>query len=183
MPNNLLIVGAGEYSVVAYEIAKSMGCFDEIGFVDDYATQTSLNIPVLGTVDSIENLSEIYGKIILAIGNPMVKSALWNKIKNIKNIEIATLISPNAFVSPSATVGAGTIVEPFGLVGALCKIGKGCIISSGGVVNHHAECGDFVHIDCNATVESSAKVPSETKLCSGEVFSKNEPAFSLSKKL
>ncbi len=172
MPNNLLIVGAGEYSVVAYEIAKSMGCFDEIGFVDDYATQTPLNIPVIGTVSSAVELSDKYGNIVFALGNPTVKSKLWDDIAKIKNINLATLISPLAFISPSATVGDGTIVEPFGYVGSLCKIGKGCIISSGGIVNHDAECGDFVHIDCNATVGSCAKVPTGTKLCSGKVFLK-----------
>jgi len=32
---NLLIVGAGIYSVVAFEIATEMGCFDKIDFIDD----------------------------------------------------------------------------------------------------------------------------------------------------
>lgn len=40
MNNNLLIVGAGIYSVVAREIAEDMGCFDKIGHVDDSRSET-----------------------------------------------------------------------------------------------------------------------------------------------
>ncbi len=32
---HLLIIGAGQYGMVAKEIAESMGCFDRIDFVDD----------------------------------------------------------------------------------------------------------------------------------------------------
>ena len=35
MNRNLLIVGAGIYGVVAYEIAADMGRFEKIDFVDD----------------------------------------------------------------------------------------------------------------------------------------------------
>lgn len=35
MNNNLLIVGAGIYGVVAKEITESMGYFEKIAFVDD----------------------------------------------------------------------------------------------------------------------------------------------------
>ena len=32
---NLLIIGAGQYGMVAKEIAESMKCFEKIDFVDD----------------------------------------------------------------------------------------------------------------------------------------------------
>ena len=35
MNKNLLIVGAGTYAVVAFEIAADTRCFDRIDFVDD----------------------------------------------------------------------------------------------------------------------------------------------------
>ena len=37
---NLLIIGAGQYGVVAKEIAESMKCFEKIDFVDDVVLQT-----------------------------------------------------------------------------------------------------------------------------------------------
>ena len=35
MNRNLLIVGAGIYGIVVYEIAADMRCFEKIDFVDD----------------------------------------------------------------------------------------------------------------------------------------------------
>ncbi len=174
MSNNLLIVGAGEYSAIAYEIAKSMNWYDEIGFVDDNVSCTPFNIPVLGALSCIEELSDKFENIVFAIGNPIVKSKLFSEIEKNKRLRIATLISPLAFVSSSAKIEAGTIVEPFGVISSMCKVGKGCIVSAGGVVNHNSECGDFVHVDCNATIESRAKVPKGTKVCCGEVYSSRE---------
>lgn len=42
MGNNLLIVGAGIYALVAKEIAESMGGFDKIDFIDDYEEESKL---------------------------------------------------------------------------------------------------------------------------------------------
>ena len=33
--NNLLILGAGIYGAMVYEIAEAMGCFEKIDFLDD----------------------------------------------------------------------------------------------------------------------------------------------------
>lgn len=40
MNQNLLIIGAGIYGLVAKEIAESMGCFRRIDFVDDGAKKS-----------------------------------------------------------------------------------------------------------------------------------------------
>ena len=39
---NLLIIGAGQYGMVAKEIAESMKCFEKIDFVDDVCRKSSL---------------------------------------------------------------------------------------------------------------------------------------------
>lgn len=46
MNQNLLIIGAGIYGLVAKEIAESMGCFRQIDFVDDGAKKTPDGTPV-----------------------------------------------------------------------------------------------------------------------------------------
>lgn len=48
MNQNLLIIGAGIYGLVAKEIAESMGCFRQIDFVDDGAKKTPDGTPVIG---------------------------------------------------------------------------------------------------------------------------------------
>ncbi len=170
MNRNLLIVGAGTYAALASEIAADMGCFEKIDFVDDGRKTTPLGTEVVGTTREIDKLSAKYGNIIVAIGNPKVRLSLLNGIKEKTPYRVVSLISPRAYVSPSAQVMDGCIIEPMAVVHTDCVISEGCIISAGAVVNHASTCYDGVHVDCNATVEGYCLVPECTKICSGEVY-------------
>ena len=170
MNKNLLIVGAGVYGLVAKEIAESMGCFEKISFVDDNAKETPNGIPVCGGFADVNMLCAEYGNITVAIGNPDVRLKLLRQIEQHTTCQIATLISPHAYVSPDAQIAKGSIIEPMAVVHTGCVIANGCIISAGAVVNHCSVLGDVVHVDCNATVAGNTVVPAGTKVCSGEVF-------------
>ncbi len=172
MNKKLLIVGAGIYAVVASEIAADMGLFDKIDFVDDMKKETPTGSKVIGTTDDLTVLATNYDSIVVAIGNPKVRLAMLERIKAETSYQIVSLVSPRAYISPSAQVKQGCIVEPMAVVQSGCVIGEGCIISAGAVVNHASICFDGVHVDCNATVDGYCKVPSGLKICSGEVFRK-----------
>ena len=170
MNKNLLIVGAGTYGVVASEIAADMGCFEKIDFVDDERKTTPNGLEVVGTTQDIDELAIQYSNIIVAIGNPEVRLSLLNRIKEETPYRIVSLVSPKAYVSPSAQIMIGCIIEPMSVVHTGCVICPGCIISAGAVVNHATMCCDGVHVDCNATVEGYCLVPAGTKICSGEIY-------------
>lgn len=175
MNNNLLIVGAGIYAVVASEIAKDMGFFENIAFVDDGRAETSTGERVIGKTSDLKDLSATYGNIVVAIGNPEVRLSLLRKIEEETDFRIVSLVSPRAYVAPSAKVSGGCIIEPMAVVHSQCELHRGCIISAGAVVNHATTCEAGVHIDCNATVEGFCVVPEKTKLFTGEVFRKQTP--------
>ena len=170
MKNNLLIIGAGIYALVANEIANDMGSFDKIDFIDDNAKSTPNGIAVIGTTVDIVRLSKDYQNCIVAIGNPDVRLSLIEKIEKETSCNIISLISPRAYIAPSAKIEKGCVVEPMAVIHTMCRIGSGCLISAGAVVNHASTIGDGCHIDCNATVLENQKVPVKTKICSGEVF-------------
>lgn len=170
MGNNLLIVGAGIYALVAMEIAESIGCFDKIDFIDDNANQTPNGISVIGTTADIVELSKDYQNCIVAIGNPNVRLSLIEKIEKETSCKIISLISPRAYIAPSAQIEKGCVVEPMAVVHSMCRVGVGCLISAGAVVNHASVLGDGCHIDCKATVLGNKSVPAKTKVHIGEVF-------------
>lgn len=170
MNNNLLIVGAGTYGIVASEIAADMGCFDKIDFVDDGRKTTPNGIAVVGTTQDLDELASQYSNIIVAIGNPKVRLSLLNRMKAETPYHIVSLVSPKAYISPSARIMIGCIVEPMAVVHTGSVICSGCIISAGAVVNHATMCCDGVHVDCNATVDGYCLVPAETKISSGDVY-------------
>lgn len=175
MIQNLLIIGAGIYSLVAKEIAESMGCFLRIDFVDDGAKETPDGTPVIGTTKDLAALSKHYANVVVAIGNPEVRQKLIRFIEDETLLRLVTLVSPKAYVSPSAQIGKGCIIEPMAVVHTGCVLGKGCLICAGAVVNHAAMCGDCIQVDCNATVAGNTVVPGGIKVASGTVYEKKTP--------
>ena len=170
MKRNLLIIGAGIYGLVAKEIAESTGRFDKISFIDDLAKTAFNGDTVIAKFSEIRSLSGEYTSVAVAIGNPDVRLSMLESIKNNTDMEVVSLVSPRAYVSPSASVSDGCIIEPMAVVHAGCVISRGCIISAGAVVNHASVCGEGVHVDCNATVAGNVTVPSKTKVISGDLF-------------
>ena len=169
MGRNLLIVGAGVYGLVAQEIAESMGCFQLISFVDDCTKETPNGIAVVGTVADLPKLAKSYNEAVVAIGNSKVRERLLDQLKQL-DFQIATLISPRAYVSSTAHIEHGCVVEPMAVLhtGVLAECGS--IVSAGAVVNHCSRLGKCSHIDCNATVAGYMNVPAYTKVASGSVF-------------
>ena len=170
MNKKLLIVGAGVYAHVAAEIAADTGIFEKIAFVDDTVKASENGIPVVGTTRDINRLAEEYSHIVVAIGNSKVRLSLLDRIRRETTYQLPALISPRAYISPSAKVMNGCIVEPMAVIHFGCIIEEGCIISAGAVVNHKSTCRRGVHVDCNATVEGCVCVPAETEVYSGEVY-------------
>lgn len=175
MIQNLLIVGASIYGLVAKEIAESMGSFLRIDFVDDRAKETPDGTPVIGTTKDLLELSKRYSNVVVAIGNPEVRQKLIRFIEEETLLRLVTLVSPRAYVSPSAQIGKGCIIEPMAVVHTGCVLGKGCLICAGAVVNHVATCGDCIQVDCNASVAGSTVVPGGIKVASGTVYEKKIP--------
>ena len=172
MSRSLLIVGAGIYSLIAREIAEDMNVFDKIAFVDETSKTAPDGTEVIGTFSDIEALSSKYSDIAVAIGNPEVRSKVLEKIENEYSYNIATLISPKAYVSSLAKIEKGCFIEPMSVIHPFATISKGCIISAGAIINHMCVCSEYVHIDCNATVSGFATVPPKIKVQAGNIFTK-----------
>ena len=159
----LLIVGAGQYAHIAKETAVVMNCFSQIDFVDD-------NSPLaIAKVEDLERLSSEYTHGFVAIGRADIRLKFIDKLKQ-NGYNVATLIHPQSYVSPSASVGDGCIIEPCAVVQANARVGVGCLISAGAVINHNAVIEDGCHIDCNATVAARSIVRMKTKVDIGHVY-------------
>lgn len=167
---SLLIIGAGIYAMIAFEIADCMGCYGRIDFVDDFRKETPVGFKTVGTTSDLAKLAGEYDEVTVAIGNPEVRLALLKKMSEEYSSKIATLISPRAWVSRFAKIGPGCIVEPMAVIHPECELELGCIVSSGAVINHGSNCEMGVHVDCNATVEGYCLVPKCTKIGCGEAY-------------
>ena len=155
---SLLIVGAGSYGKVVKELAV-LSEYDKIDFWDEHGDDKLI---ALGTLDELQDQ---YDGVIIAIGRGEVRERLLRTIRR-----PATLIHPDARVSPSAMIGRACVIEAGSIVNSNAHIGDACLICAGAVVNHDADVRSFCQIDCNAVVESGAIVPPKTKVESCTVY-------------
>jgi UDP-3-O-[3-hydroxymyristoyl] glucosamine N-acyltransferase len=170
MGKKLLIIGAGVYGLIVKETAESMQCFEEIAFVDDVATSALDGSPIIGKLANLHQISADFSHIIVAIGNPEIRSSLINKAQSETSCELATIISPLAYIAPSAKIAPGCIIEPMAVIHSKCVLEKGCIVSASAVLNHCVHLCEMVHVDCNAIVAGFQTVPRSKKVLCGTIF-------------
>lgn len=163
MNKNLLILGAGQYGIVAKETAEAMNCFEQIAFLDDNSELA------IGKLSDYERFAPDYSYAFVAIGNSELRLRLIQKLEE-SCFTIPILVRPRAYVAPSAQLYKGAIVEALAVVNSNSTVAIGCIISTGAVVNHNSFVGDGCHIDCNAVVAAGTIVPSGTVVKAGEVY-------------
>ena len=73
--SNLLILGAGQYGSVVYEIAESLQCYNKINFLDDK------NPVAIGILQDYTKFVGEYDSAIVAIGNPDIRLNYIEKLK------------------------------------------------------------------------------------------------------
>ncbi len=159
---NLLIIGAGQYGMVAKEIAESMKCFERIDFVDDAS-----DIAV-GKLRDIEKLIHKYDSAVVAIGNSELRLNLIKRLCEI-GYEVPTLIHERAYASPSAKIGMGCFIEPLAVVHTEVVVETGCIISAGVILNHNSTIHKGCHINCGSVVMARAEIKAGTRTGYNEV--------------
>ena len=184
MNKNLLILGAGQYGTVVKEIAKTMGCFDKIDFLDDTfgigETEGNYHEQAIGKLTDYESFITDYSYAIVAIGNPEIRE-MWTEKLIEACYKIPIIVSPKAFVGSTAQLRYGVVIEPMAVVHENVAIGIGTYISAGAVVNHNSFVADYCHIDNNAVVMRGALVPSMTYIEPLEVVRKVPSKFTINK--
>ncbi len=163
---NLIILGAGQYGQVVRETAEALGY--SVMFLDDKKPTDTAADPAF-VKGKISDWQKFEGQYFVAIGKTDERMPLVEELLAADK-ELATLIHPRAYVSPSATVGCGSIVEPMAVVNTGVVIGKGVLVCAGAVVNHNAVVGDGCQIDANTTVPSGETAPARTKVSEGMVW-------------
>lgn len=162
---NLLILGAGQYGRVAEETAASTGKFDKIAFLDDK------NEIAVGKLADYEKFVSEYKYTFVAMGNADLRLGYIAKLQS-AGYEVAVIVSPRAYVAPSASLGRGSIVEAGAVVNSFAALGEGTLVCAGAIVNHNAVVGDGCQIDCGSVVGANAALPAKMKLGYNETFVK-----------
>lgn len=96
--------------------------------------------------------------------------------------DFATVVSPSAIVSPTASLGEGTVVMHRAVVNACTSVGRHCVVNTGAIVEHDCRLGENVFIGPGAVVcggvtigddvfiGANATVRPGVSICSGAII-------------
>ena len=147
----LLIVGAGGHGRSVAEAVLAGGVFKLAGFVDDAAPglRQVWDWPVFGSTAELDRCRQHADAAIVAMGNNRLREELHHRL-GAAGFELATVIHPQAMVSPRARIGVGSAVMAGAIVGTEAQLGTGVIVNCGAVVDHHCQVEDFGHLGVKA---------------------------------
>jgi sugar O-acyltransferase (sialic acid O-acetyltransferase NeuD family) len=125
----------------------------------------------VGTDDDVEkyiSLNYYFLIVIGQIGRSILREKIHNNLKD-KEARLATVISPNAYVSKSAIIGEGTIVMHGAIINSHVVIGDDCTINSKALIEHDSEIADHCHISTGALINGEVFVDKGSFCGSGSI--------------
>jgi len=141
MNKNLLILCDSAYGTVAKEIALSMGCFEKVDVLNQYfgisETESNYHEISVGKLEDYENFAGTYSYAVTAFEDSHTRLAWSDKLIE-AGFAIISLVSPKAYVSPSAQINQGCIIEPLVGVNSNVSVGACSIIKMGALINHNS---------------------------------------------
>lgn len=154
----LVILGAGGYGRTVADVAEQLGYSAIV--LDDADTAHPLY--------SYQSYINPTTSFIPAFGNNAFRIEWINRIEE-SGGQLATLIHPTAYVSPTATIHSGTVILPHAIINTDVVVGRGCIINLGAIVDHGCILEEGVHICLDAIVKGENRIKKCSKIEAGEV--------------
>lgn len=172
----LILIGAGGHARSCIDVIERQGLFQIIGLVGLQEQHDGISqvcgYPIIGTDKDLPDISKNYKHALITIGQ--IQSAeprirFYQEAIQL-GFQLPTIVSPNAYVSGHATLGAGTIVMHGAIINAGVSIGNNCIINSRALVEHDARVEDDCHISTGAVLNGDVKIGASSFIGSGSII-------------
>lgn len=161
----LVILGAGGHGQVVAELAAQTQKYNEIIFLDDDLSNPKSQGKCSEYLQFKSEDTEMYP----AFGNNEARLQ-WEETFEEQGIALATVQSPLAYVSPTASIAKGCIIMPFAVVNTEVVLQKATIVNVSAIVDHGCVIEAGCHIAPGAIVKAENRVPEKTKVDSGEII-------------
>lgn len=160
----LAIYGTGGSAKEIFDLAMLLNSWSEIVFLNDFEQIDSF----MGyKCMSYNNFKGAFGideiELCIAVGEPDAKRKLYEKIKA-DGYRLATLIYPNAIVSPSAKIGEGVVIKYNVIISADAVVEDNVYIQSNVTVGHdvvirkHCQLSAYSHVSGKTIIEEGVYV-------------------------
>ena len=153
--HRIIIFGCGGHARSVANAIREIDDQTEILFVDNNVKENEI---ILGFRTEQGYDIEENDKYIIAVGDNMVRSRLYHKIRKAGRGCCISVISVRALIGKEADVGNGTFVAHNAYLGPQSKAGIDTIINTGSIIEHEAVIGNHTHIAPNVTVCGRSKI-------------------------
>lgn len=161
---DIVIIGAGgfgrEVAWLIEEINKVSTQWNILGFVDDNEEIQGTEVNGYKVVGNIEWLNKQELNVVSAIGDPIIKKKIIERLKSSKNT-YPVLIHPSVIYSDRVSFGEGSIICAANILTTDIKIGEHVIINLDCTIGHDAILGDYTTVLPSVNVSGFV----ETKDC------------------
>lgn len=167
----ILLLGAGGHTRSCIDVIEQEGSYairGLVGLQQDLGAEVS-GYSVLGTDVNLMELLEDDDAVLITIGHiktSLPRTRLFETLTN-KGCTFPTIVSPHAYVSIHASLGAGTIVMHGAVINAGAIVGQNCIINSQALIEHDAKVGDHCHISTSTAVNGNVQIGEGSFIGSG----------------
>ena len=172
---DIILIGGGGHCLSVIDVVEQEDKYNIKGILDDTKKGDVLGYPILGNRDLVRELSTEGMFFLITIGQ--IKSSSTREdialLLDSCKANLATVISPLAYVSKHATIGKGSVIMHNAIINAKAKVGKHCIINTKANIEHNVQIGDFCHISTCATVNGDTIVGKRTFIGSNATISNN----------
>ena len=171
---SIILIGAGGHACACIDVIEQQGQFVIAGLVgrQNEVGLKHLGYSVIAADDDLVNLAKIYQYAFIAVGqiqSPDARIRLYQQAVQL-GFQLPTVISPSAYVSCHALIGAGTIVMHGAIVNAGAKVGNNCIINTRALIEHDVTIEDYCHISTSAIFNGGANAGTGCFVGSGSVI-------------
>jgi len=168
MDRDIIIIGAGRGGRFATDICDAAGR-NVTGFLDDINPPGTLisGRPVLGGTDRLEDIRALGDHdFLISIGDIGWRRRFCCRIKR-QGGNLASVMHPNVYVSPYATLGDGYLIHPFTSIYAGAVLGELVMIEDHGSVGIDVVIEDNVVLAPGVTLTAQSGVGRDTFVGAG----------------
>lgn len=162
----VLVLGAGGHakSVVAVLLASGVPVAGVLVDSPDEWGQKIQGVTILGPLSELSRHPD--HSAVIAIGDNAARRAVAEQFTETR---WASVLYPQAYINPTAVIGAGTVVFPGAIIGADVVLGKHVIVSGNTTVGHDAVLDDFAHAAPGVQIAGEARIGRAAMLGIGSI--------------
>lgn len=170
MPDKqLLIYCAGGLGREVLELARQIGMWNIVAFIDDSYSEREVNgAPVYSFEEARRAVNHTESSAVIASGEPQIVKKLYERLEQTE-IPLATLIHPSVHVPDSCRIESGVIIQDRVFLGPNSVLRKGCCISYNSALGHDVRIGMYSNISMGCMIAGHVTIGDLSYLGAGAV--------------